>query len=139
MAAVEWVDVVGITVVLSHVSGPWTALTLATVVFLGTGIAVYVAAGDTARTARTVSAVWLAAHETVPSELHRTLQHLAHTLSDAEGRHRDGLMSKAEYEHTCWQVYDELAGERFVPANDPSSRQARTWASAATLADSYHR
>ncbi|WP_396912070.1 hypothetical protein, partial [Mycolicibacterium sp.] len=53
--------------------------------------------------------------------------------------YRDGLMSKAEYEHTCWQVYDELAGERFVPANDPSSRQARTWASAATLADSYHR
>jgi hypothetical protein len=94
---------------LSHVTGPWTAITISTAVYVGSGL-VTVAMAGTARTrVRTMAAMVMAGHHDPASAAIRArLENLAAVLMTADERLERGQISPADHEMVWWRVYDQM-------------------------------
>jgi hypothetical protein len=94
---------------LSQTTGPWTALTISSAVYVGSGIVTVAMAGDQRARVRTMAAMVMAGHRDPMSEAARDkLETLAAALVDADERRAAGHLSAAEHELQWWRVYDQM-------------------------------
>lgn len=100
-------------IVLVAVLSPWIALSLSTAVFLGTGIAAFVMAGDSRRRVRIrIATVTVGIYHPAALREARHLQEFARRLAAADTERRNGALTPVAFEVTWWQVYNALgAGE----------------------------
>ena len=96
-------------ILLSHMTGPWTALVTSTVIYLGLGLVATMRAGDARRQVRTIGVLVMAGHrDPVTSALHHKLDNLAGALVDADELLARGEMSPTAHEMVWWRVYDQM-------------------------------
>jgi len=108
---------------LAQVTGPWTALTLATAAYVGVGVAAVAMAGPARTQVRTMAAMVMVGYYDPPSRVARDkLEARAAQLIDADERLKRGEISAAEHELTWWQVYAQLESDH--PAMHRSERGA---------------
>lgn len=108
---------------LAEVTGPWTALTLATAAYLGLGVIAVAMAGPARTQVRTMAAMVMVGYYDPSSRVARDkLEAHAAQLIDADERLKQGQVSVAEHEMTWWQVYAQLESDR--PAMHWSERGA---------------
>src|SRR4029450_4520725 len=105
---------------LSHMSSPWTALVVSTVIYLGLGVVATARAGDPRRQRVTIGARVMAAHhDPASAAVRHRLENLAGTLMEADERLARGEISPTTHEMTWWRV-DDQKGPGATPRVDPS-------------------
>jgi hypothetical protein len=110
-----WGALVWVTceVLLTQVTGPWTALALSTATVIVAGLIVTSMSGTQRAQVKTMAAVVNAGYHDPQSEARRDkLGRLALMLIDADERLGHGEISAADHELTWWRVYDEVGSGR---------------------------
>ncbi len=111
---------------LNQVTGPWTALAIATAAYLGLGMVAVAMAGPARTQVRTMVAMVMVGHYDPPSRVTRDkLEAHAALLIEADERLKQGQVSAAEHEMTWWRVYQQLESSHpATPGMDRSGRGA---------------
>lgn len=102
---------------LSGTMGPWPAFGASTAVFVGSGLAVVMLAGDARNRVRTLVATTMAGYDDPDSHAGRdTLLGLAGALIEADERLDRGELSPVDHELIWWQIYDQVQAAHPVPS-----------------------
>jgi hypothetical protein len=108
--------------VLSNLTAPWTALTVATTTCLGSGLVVFAMAGAPRTRVRTMAAMVLAGHhDPISGAARDRLEALAVMLAEADDRLAGGHISPIQHEMVWWRVYDQMS-PRSAPGMHPSGK-----------------
>lgn len=121
MGAVVWVIC---EILLSNLTGPWTALALSTAAYVGPGLVAVARAGAPRTRVRTIGATVMAGHrDPVSGAARDRLEGLAAVLIEADDRLAARRISAIQHEMVWWQVYDQMS-RRAAPGMHPSDRGA---------------
>ncbi|MDV3129032.1 hypothetical protein M1247_29290 [Mycobacterium sp. 21AC1] len=102
---------------LSGTMGPGPALGISVAVFVASGIAAVMLAGDARTQVRTMIAVTMAGYDDPDSRAGRDkLLDLAATLLEADDQLARGELSPVDHEVIWWRVYDQLQGAHPMPS-----------------------
>jgi len=100
-------------VLLTQVTGPWTALAVSTSALVAIGVITTSIAGTPRTLVKCLSVAVSPTYRNPDAEATRErLAGLALTLIDADERLERGQISATDHELTWWQVYDEIGSRR---------------------------
>jgi hypothetical protein len=108
-------------IVLSQFLDPWTALALASIVYIVSGAVALACAADLRSQVRTLGVTFMAGYsDRIAVDARNKLEAVAASLLEADERLRQGQISAADHELAWWQAYNQL-----TPGRSPASGARR--------------
>ena len=94
---------------LGAICGPWAAIGIATIAYLGAGAITRALAGHLRSRVRTLGVLAIDGRfDRTSADGYAELETLVETLGDADAKRRAGQLSAVDHELACWQAYDSL-------------------------------